>query len=57
MGQKVNPNGFRYGITKSHNTTWYADKDKFATYLLEDQKNLWFLWQKSSWIFNWQSTN
>ncbi len=38
MGQKVNPNGFRYGITKSHNTTWYADKDKFATYLLEDQK-------------------
>ncbi|AWX69277.1 30S ribosomal protein S3 [[Mycoplasma] anseris] len=38
MGQKVNPNGFRYGITKEHNTTWYADKQNFATLLLEDQK-------------------
>ncbi len=32
MGQKVNPNGFRYGITKEHNTVWYAKL------LLEDQK-------------------
>ena len=38
MGQKVNPNGFRYGITKPHNTVWYADKAQFATSLLEDQK-------------------
>lgn len=38
MGQKVNPNGFRYGITKNHNTTWYADKKDFSTLLLEDQK-------------------
>ncbi len=38
MGQKVNPNGFRYGITKKHESTWYADKAEFATYLLEDQK-------------------
>lgn len=38
MGQKVNPNGFRYGITKPHNTIWYADKAQFATSLLEDQK-------------------
>lgn len=38
MGQKVNPNGFRYGITKNHNTTWYSDKKDFATLLLEDQK-------------------
>ena len=37
MGQKVNPNGFRYGISKKHNTTWYADKDKFSSLLLEDQ--------------------
>lgn len=33
MGQKVNPNGFRYGITKPHNTVWYADKAQFATSL------------------------
>lgn len=38
MGQKVNPNGFRYGITKKHNTLWYADKKDFATNLLEDNK-------------------
>ncbi len=38
MGQKVNPNGFRYGITKEHNTVWYANKKDFAKLLLEDQK-------------------
>ncbi|MBG0730823.1 30S ribosomal protein S3 [Mycoplasma sp. 'Moose RK'] len=38
MGQKVNPNGFRFGITKPHNAIWYAGKDKFATNLLEDVK-------------------
>ncbi|MGL4343068.1 MAG: 30S ribosomal protein S3 [Metamycoplasmataceae bacterium] len=38
MGQKVNPNGFRYGITKNYNAAWFANKDLFATYLLEDQK-------------------
>ena len=38
MGQKVNPNGFRYGITKPHNTVWYADKAQFSTSLLIDQK-------------------
>jgi len=38
MGQKVNPNGFRFGITKEHNTTWYSDKANFAKLLLEDQK-------------------
>lgn len=38
MGQKVNPNGFRFGITKKHNVTWFADKADFATFLLEDVK-------------------
>ncbi|MGL5308665.1 MAG: 30S ribosomal protein S3 [Metamycoplasmataceae bacterium] len=38
MGQKVNPNGFRYGITKPHNAVWIAGKAKFSTYLLEDMK-------------------
>ncbi len=38
MGQKVNPNGFRYGVTKPHNTIWYANKNDFPTLLLEDQK-------------------
>lgn len=38
MGQKVNPNGFRYGITKQHSAVWFADKKNFSKYLLEDQK-------------------
>ena len=38
MGQKVNPNGFRHGITKVHNKIWYADNKNFAKLLLEDQK-------------------
>lgn len=38
MGQKVNPNGFRFGITKKHNATWFADKKDFASFLLEDHK-------------------
>ena len=38
MGQKVNPNGFRYGVTKKQNATWFADKKTFSQNLLEDQK-------------------
>ncbi|MBN4083840.1 30S ribosomal protein S3 [Mycoplasma sp. CSL10137] len=38
MGQKVNPNGFRYGVSKNHNSTWFADKDNFGSYLVEDAK-------------------
>ena len=38
MGQKVNPNGFRYGITKLRKAQWFANKEKFAEFLLEDQK-------------------
>ncbi|WP_036463604.1 30S ribosomal protein S3 [Mycoplasmopsis sturni] len=38
MGQKVNPNGFRYGITKNHNSTWFADKADFGSRLVEDAK-------------------
>ncbi len=27
MGQKINPNGFRLGVTTGHVTRWYADKN------------------------------
>jgi len=36
MGQKVHPNGIRLGIVKDHNSVWYADKKKYAEYLLND---------------------
>ena len=26
MGQKINPNRFRLGISTDHNSRWYADK-------------------------------
>lgn len=36
MGQKVNPIGFRVGITRKSDSRWYADKRHFGKYLVED---------------------
>jgi hypothetical protein len=36
MGQKVNPNGFRIGITHSWPSTWFAKKDKYRENFLSD---------------------
>lgn len=36
MGQKVNPNGFRLGITHSWPSTWFARKEKFRGMFLMD---------------------
>lgn len=36
MGQKVNANGFRLGITHSWPSTWFATKDKFRQNFLAD---------------------
>ncbi len=36
MGQKVNPLGFRLGITRTWDSIWYANKD-YAEKLVEDQ--------------------
>lgn len=38
MGQKVNPNGFRYGITKDINTVWFSEKQNYGTNLVLDAK-------------------
>ena len=37
MGQKINPNGFRLGITTDWKSRWYADK-QYADYVAEDVK-------------------
>ena len=37
MGQKINPHGFRLGITTDHKTRWFADKD-YAELVAEDVK-------------------
>jgi small subunit ribosomal protein S3 len=40
MGQKVNPYGFRLGITSEHRSRWFADSTKkgqrYSDYLVED---------------------
>lgn len=38
MGQKVNPHGMRVGINKDWNSKWYADKNTFADFLVEDKQ-------------------
>lgn len=42
MGQKINPNGFRLGITTDHKSKWFADSTKpgqrYRDYVLEDVK-------------------
>jgi small subunit ribosomal protein S3 len=37
VGQKVHPNGFRVGITKKWNSRWFAVKQKYGSWLVEDQ--------------------
>lgn len=36
MGQKVNPNGFRFGINRNWNSRWFADEKNYAAFLKED---------------------
>lgn len=38
MGQKVNPHGLRVGIIEKWNSQWYAGKNEFAAFLIEDHK-------------------
>lgn len=38
MGQKINPHGFRVGITKDWDSRWYAENSAFGDNLVEDHK-------------------
>jgi len=38
MGQKVNPLGFRVGITEDWKSRWYAPKSAYGDFLVEDHK-------------------
>ncbi len=38
MGQKTHPIGFRVGITRRHDSRWYANKKEFPKLLEQDQK-------------------
>lgn len=38
MGQKTSPIGFRTGVTLGWQSTWYANKADYGSFLVEDQK-------------------
>ena len=38
MGQKVSPHGLRVGVIQDWDSKWYAGKQNFADYLVEDNK-------------------
>lgn len=38
MGQKINPLGFRLGITKNHHSHWFAKPKNYSGFLQEDGK-------------------
>ena len=38
MGQKVNPYGFRLGVTTDWKSRWFADREQYRDYVIEDWK-------------------
>ena len=38
MGQKINPLGFRLGVTQKHHSYWFAQPKNYSELLQEDQK-------------------
>ena len=57
MGQKVNPHGYRVGVIKDWDARWYADKKKFAGYLVEDKKIRDFIMKKTDDLIKEASKN
>lgn len=46
MGQKVNPIGFRLGVTRNWSSRWYASKKDYAGNLMEDVRIRKFITKK-----------
>ena len=46
MGQKVQPNGLRLGIVKDFNAKWYAEKQDYSKFLIQDIQVREFLLRK-----------
>jgi len=38
MGQKINPYGFRLGVTTEWKSRWFADRETYGNYVIEDWK-------------------
>ena len=48
MGNKINPTGFRLGITQEHRSKWFATSKTYPTLLQEDDKIRTFTQKKYS---------
>jgi len=46
MGQKINPIGFRVGISKDWTSKWFFDKKDYSKYVVEDERIRRFLVKK-----------
>jgi len=46
MGQKINPTGFRIGISKDWSSKWFAEKNEYSKNTIEDYKIRRFLEKK-----------
>lgn len=46
MGQKVSPHGLRVGVIKDWNSKWYASKQNFSDYLVEDNNIREFIYKE-----------
>lgn len=47
MGQKTSPTGFRLGLRKNWKSIWFANKQEFGSFLLEDMAIRKFLMKKN----------
>ncbi len=52
MGQKTHPIGFRIGVNKKHNSTWFADYAAYGKVLEEDYKIRKFFEKEFASIYN-----
>ncbi len=48
MGQKVNPIGLRLALNKKWRSKWYANKQEFGDFLIEDHKIRKYLMKKDN---------
>lgn len=52
MGQKTHPTGFRLGVNKKHNSTWFANYAAYSKVLEEDYKIRKFFDQEFETVYN-----
>ena len=38
MGQKINPYGFRLGVTTDWKSRWFASREDYANFVIEDSE-------------------